>query len=174
MRSNGEIRDDFVRQNGSWYERHKIPRIVLDGSETYIPMSAVDDNYMFYTSSLTIPIDNYSTAYLTNYFTTNTASSGSSTIGSYIYNQTLRIRVPSSVATTTEQFKAWLKEKYDEGNPVYVDYVLAEPTLLPCTNEQVEVLEEITTEPLYAEQTNFFSNDEVTPYLEVKYWKENI
>lgn len=166
MRAIGEVRDDFIKQNGVWYERHKIGRVVLDGTEDeYTAMPVVDDNYMFYATHVLIPIENYSEDYLTNYFTTNTARSGSSTIGSYIYNQTLRMRVPSTVATTKEEFKTWLSTHNTE-----VIYVLAEPTLTECTEKQVEQLEAITKDRLYLGGTSFYSNDEIPPYLLIKYY----
>ena len=112
-----------------WWYKKAINKIVLDGSESYTSMSAVDNNYMFYTSSKQIPIDNYSTNYKTNYFTTNTASSGSSTIGSYVYNSTLRMRVPSTIATNGSDFQTWLSTHNTE-----IYYVLATPTYTKITD----------------------------------------
>lgn len=42
---------------------------------------------------------------------------------------------------TIEEFKAWLKEKYDSGNPVVVYYKLAEPVNLELTSEQKAIRE---------------------------------
>lgn len=172
MRSIGEVRDDFVRQSGVWYERHKMPRVVLDGTEENWRLDMANIYYRLYIK-INDKLDEGSgrkNNIICNYFR-------SSIINAYGICLTTTSNIyfyPEADITNISEWKAWLKEKYDEGNPVYVDYVAKKPILLPCTNEQSAILDEITTEPLYAEQTNFFSNDEVSPYLEVKYWKENI
>ena len=128
---------------------------MLDGSESYTSMGAVDNNYMFYTSSKQIPIDNYSTNYKTNYFTTNTASSGSSTIGSYVYNSTLRMRVSSTIATNGSDFQTWLST-----HNTIVYYVLDTPTNTEITDttllEQLNNLEQLQS---YNNQTNIFQEN---------------
>ena len=48
-------------------------------------------------------------------------AAGFAAVGAYI------ICVPSSVAKTSDEMKEYLKQKYDEGNPLVVYYELAEP-----------------------------------------------
>ena len=106
MRSIGDAKDDFIKQDGVWYERHKIGYIASYNGEEI------------------------TTAYMSN--------TGSLTIGAK------------------------------------VQYVLAEPTLLPCTNEQTAVLEEIVRDGTYATTTYYDSDDDIKPTLNIVYYKDMI
>ena len=46
MRSIGDVRDDFVKLNEIWYERHKIYRKIFDGTETIL--RSVLSKFLFY------------------------------------------------------------------------------------------------------------------------------
>lgn len=70
---------------------------------------------------------------------------------------------------TVEEFKAWLKEKYDSGNPVVVYYKLAEPVNLELTSEQKAVREkQLCT---YKNITNISLSDELAS-IDVTYKKD--
>ena len=79
-----------------------------------------------------------------------------------------------SNASVSSDFKAWLTELYNTGTPVYLDYVLATPTLIPCTPEQVEVLNDIYS--AYGEGlTNIICSDEIPAIIEIlKETKETV
>ena len=58
-----------------------------------------------------------------------------------------------------------LAENYLDNNEVYVDFSTANPTYLPCTQAQIEVLENMPS--TYKEMTIINSEDETPAYLEV-------
>ncbi|MFR2570398.1 MAG: hypothetical protein ACLS90_01565 [Clostridia bacterium] len=58
-------------------------------------------------------------------------------------NDFRRIRFMTSQYTTVDSFKAFLKSKYDEGNPVIVYYKLATPVNLELTDEQKKGLKKV-------------------------------
>ena len=65
-----------------------------------------------------------------------------------------------------EDFKTWLSS-----HNVEVQGKLAEPLDLPCTEEQIEILE---NPPItYEGQTIVYSTDEVEPYLRIQYWESD-
>ena len=72
------------------------------------------------------------------------------------------IRFMTSQYTTVDSFKAFLKSKYDEGNPVIVYYKLAEPINLELTEEQREEDNNLNNLNSYSPQTNIYSKDNLT------------
>lgn len=111
----------------------RIRKYVFDGSEPISGIELNDDGTAFKVS------------YLTLFETTTTGTHNAVSIGAGFYSQynggyyfdlwaagfaTVRsyiICVPSSVAKTSDEIKEYLKQKYDEGNPLVVYYELSEP-----------------------------------------------
>lgn len=62
---------------------------------------------------------------------------------------------------TVAKFTAWLKSKYDEGNPVIIYYKLETPVDLQLTDEQKKVLKEIQNMDLYEDYTIIESEAEM-------------
>ena len=101
----GENKDLLTIKDSSAIITKNIDKIILNGSESYTQVNVVEDNIMYRTTNaIFVGLPNNTTNYITNYFSTNTASYSSSTIGSYIYNNQFRMRVPSSVTN----IKTWL------------------------------------------------------------------
>jgi hypothetical protein len=65
-----------------------------------------------------------------------------------------------------EDFKTWLST-----HNVEVQAKLATPLDLPCTEEQIDILENLPI--TYEGQTNVYSTDEVEPYLKIQYWESD-
>ena len=60
-------------------------------------------------------------------------------------NAPITVKIDSSVASTVDELKAWLKEKYNSGNPVYVDYQLAKSETINLPSiEPIEMIKGIT------------------------------
>lgn len=94
----GDVKDLLTIKDGNAVITKNINKIVLNGSESYTQVNVVENNTMYRTTNaIFVGLPNNTTNYITNYFSTNTASYSSSTIGSYIYNNQFRMRVPSSI-----------------------------------------------------------------------------
>lgn len=93
----------------NWYKHNEwIKTMIHENSPISLLSDAtVSDTYLF-EFSRNLRLENYSTNYLCSHFKTNNAAWDTVIIGSYVYNKTLRMRVPSSIATTVEEFKTWL------------------------------------------------------------------
>ena len=74
-------------------------------------------------------------------------------------------------------FPEWIQEKYEEGNPLTVEYNVLEEKQSkykePYTEEQQKAYDEIVnTAKTYKNVTNIFSTNEVSPVFEVNYRKD--
>lgn len=171
MRAIGDVRDDFAKIGGVWYERHKIGRVVLNGSETWSNTSGTGTDNWFYRINAeysgitdrkgeTGSSDNSKS----NLYPNGSIGVSNTDQGFQITNGN-QIRIRWGTEDTLENFETWLSTHNLE-----IIYLLAEPTLTECTTEQVEQLEAITTDRLYEGGTSFYSEDVVPPYLEVQYY----
>ena len=158
--------EDYIyKNNGTWYKHSVIGKYVFTGNESGSFISSNNSGYLFQTYD-TFPLDNYSTNYFNNYSLPNSTSSGSNSgLGSYFYNGTYRIRVPSSIATTYNELKSWFETA---NNTIY--YPLATPTDTEITDStllsQLNALGSATT---YLGVTNIItSSDNLAPILYVE------
>ena len=153
----GKNEDTFVRENKNDFEVHGWEKVVLTGNENWSSQGTssglwcyflIDD--MYKTDSITGAYCNIATekssseAYSSSTFCFATTASGN-----------LAFKVPQY--TQLSQWKEYLSQQNTTGNPVYVWYKLATPTKLPCTPEQVEVLEKLYNMPTYRPTTNIFT-----------------
>lgn len=170
MRAIENIRDSFVKIDGAWYEKHNIARKIFDGIEN-IQLGVVLNNVTRF--SLAISNSDSALPQLCNYLKYNTSYSLDEE-HFYIYNNTLYLFIDNSIATTVAQLKTWLSNQYNAGIPLYVDYVLETPELIPCTSEQTKALNGIYE--AYADgQTIMYSTDDIEPVIEiVKESKEQV
>jgi hypothetical protein len=61
---------------------------------------------------------------------------------------------------------------YLKKNEIKIYYALAEPTLIECTEEQSTILEQLNNARTYKNITHIYSTDEVSPNMEVTYYKD--
>ena len=170
FRSIGDVRDVFFKNTvdspyydenlilNGWYERHDIKRLIFDGTENWQFDSS---RYRFF---ILLSESQLSTnrSGKSNYFkignteTTNNCFSFSATAVLFRVDETI---------TSKEDAKSWVATKYANGRPLYVDYLLQDPTNLLCTTEQTNILENLPKS--YAGQTNIYSIDEIKAYMDV-------
>jgi len=116
---------------------HGIKTFVGASAESWnlLAGSVVDGNGLFHSnaSDYLIPVANYSTAYICDRFGTNNTTFSTATIGSYVLNQTFRIRLPN--IETVDACKAWLAN-----NNVNVCYPLATPVTVQLDPETLSLL----------------------------------
>lgn len=174
MRSIGDVRDCFVKKDGNWYERHYISKVILDGTE---PWSLRNNCFTFNISDIK-PTPNYADRNqlitISNYYI-GQVSGYRGAVNDLHVCKAIDTGNPRQVAIkdtskTLAEFKAWLAEKYANGNPVYIDYILENTTDLPCTPEQIEALENLPS--TYKDFTIIQSEDETPAHLKIQYYKE--
>ncbi len=168
-------KDTFIRKNGKRYERHFGERYIFDGTEEFAMMSDSNETISRFTTrkhdmknSSVLMCSHFKVIKQSELTAEETISirdiSKDNIISIIILNSRL-----SNVSV--EGFKAWLASKYNSGTPVYIDYVLAEPEDIECTEEQIEILDKIDNEAkTYKNITHIYSTDEVSTILEGTYF----
>lgn len=82
----------------------------------------------------------------------------------------LYVFINKEIASTAEEFKAWLAEQKEKGTPVRVYWKSDGVSGLPLTTEQKTELQKLRS---YREITNIISNDILQPNMEVEYIKKS-
>lgn len=144
MRSIGDIRDTFIKKENKWYERHYVQRLILNGTEGW---NYDKNNNRFYFAKA----GNKGSGYImsSHYLRGDTTKQNNTC---EIWSSAILFR--DERFTEREDFKNMIKAKYDEGIPVYVDYVLITPTDIECTEEQSRILDELNNARTYKNVTN--------------------
>lgn len=154
-------------------EHHEWGKLVLTGEEIILRYSTnTSDVYRFAIQNIDIPNQEPTVKSLVfcNILKNVTAMQtylGTEGISGYKFQIIAYIKKCETM--TIEEFKAWLKEKYDSGNPVVVYYKLAEPVNLELTSEQKAIREkQLCT---YKNITNINLSDELAS-IDVTYKKD--
>jgi hypothetical protein len=148
-------------------EVHVWKKLVFKGNENW----NLDDIYngiaQFSLSVNAVNINDYDTVIRTmsNYFKGVGFDSSWLIDNCVTIRKHSRVRIMISKYTTIEQFKTWLKSKYDEGTPVIVYYKLATPKRLSFAEEQKEIAKELSHARTYEGTTHIYSTDSISPIL---------
>lgn len=70
------------------------------------------------------------------------------------------------ISRTTEEWKAYLKQQYETGTPVIVNYVLANPTVEQLSSDNILALQNLKT---YEGISNVFTNNNMPANLNLSY-----
>ncbi len=170
---NGNIikSDIFVKIDGNWFEQHWIKTRILNGMEMWSKV-----NNSFQVPATTTPDkDDVTIPALSNYFRFKyyaTAITTNLQDGEFGWNSAKLLTMRNDSCANETAFKTWLENLYANGTPVYINYGLAEPTNLPCTEEQTTALETYIKARTCKNVTHFYSEDETPAYQEVVYVKD--
>lgn len=183
MRSIEDVRDCFFKNvvgskyydstlvENKWYERHPINRYYFKGDENWTEIPTDKSDVYRYRMSMVGKINGIENI-KSNYFKYNGDTNLYDGISGGFSSNAIIIRDDIKF-TTINSLTQFLQEQYENGNPVYVDYILETPTILPCTPEQIEALEAFSKARTYKNVTHFSSEDEVEPFIEVEYVIDN-
>lgn len=139
-----------------WYIQKNIGKVVLDGTESNIGINQRTNGYQFdFANSLGMNGNSDEVLMLSQNFRGikfNDRNNYNESI--YSWSNDNRIRILTNVATTVNDFKAWLSSHNTE-----VLFILATPTYTVITNtELIEDLENLYKAIGYDNQTNISSN----------------
>lgn len=172
--------DYFVKEEDGWKEVHGWGKYTFTGNESFSLGNTYQDKYrrfsMAYNASLNVKASWNEIGAKSNYFT-GIANTNYETAQNNVWiNEQSRFNIGIDIAYLTEDsangLKAWLAQKYTEGNSVYVWYKLATPTRLACTEKQVQQLEDLLNTSTYKNVTHIYSTDKVSPVIKVVYRKD--
>lgn len=161
--------DYFVKEADGWKEVHTWNKKILNGIENWVLNSVYPS--VFYLDNLDnidtdrndyeLKCDTYK--YVAPISTS--ANAQNNTIFGFLQNSTTlfsRITIKDERFTTVSDFKNNLESKN-----VIAYYKNAIPTKLPCTEEQIAVLEQLNNAKSYEDSTNVYSTNEVSPIFKV-------
>ncbi len=174
------VRDSFILKDGKWCEKHNIAKVNLEdinwykgsaeaGTEnTYKRWNSIakykDDKCGIAGSSNRLAISNYLANQYYKIFNVDK-------IGFNIESSEICIRFPISTANSPEEIKNFWQEKANEGNGAYILYPSKEPELIECTEEQAQVLEQLSNLYLYEGINYLYSTDDLSPIFQFSYNK---
>ena len=179
----GDYADKFIKQNNKWYEQHYIKKLILTGEENLwqlytnnprrFGLNIKTDLPKIYVKSTDFGSVGYGTGYCTH-FIVNTNANDDLTM--FLQRNTNEwyvaiIDINSNWSDITA-LKNYLKEQYTLDTPVTIWYLLETPELIECTEEQVQVLEQIVKDGTYKEVTHFYTTEDLKPTMQVKYYKD--
>lgn len=140
-------------------EHHAWRKIVLDGTENWSEIATNNLKRFFCNINVTGINNNNSVNCISNYFKSTSRNRLELSNGDEVAVAGNFLNILSKNIETKEDFKAYLKQQFDSGNPVIVYYKLAEPVDLELTEKQKEVKKrKLYT---YEDITNVSLNDEL-------------
>lgn len=152
-------------------EHHEWGKAILSGNEDVIIDGTYSGITQFKIAILNVKKQSNPSeiCVLSNYFLGVEWNNSWTKNNSIVNRSDNSVRVMTSKYTTIDGFKAWLKSKYDEGNPVVIYYKLEKPINLELTSEQKAV----RNQKLYTYKniTNISLSDELAS-VEVEYKKD--
>lgn len=155
----------------SGVEHHEWGKVILDGTEQW-ELQSINSygiaNFKYKTGQSKVDVK---FNVLSNYFKAQkTAIAQTTNVGIFMqWSNEFYIRMKSNMVSTVDEFKTFLKSKYDAGNPVIIFYKLATPTNLELTAEQKVVRD--TKLYTYKNITNIAVSDELSS-IDVMYKKD--
>lgn len=175
MRRVNTVKDEFVKVSGTWYERHNIENYIFTENDTKVVYSNGMLGLIF---PATQKVMDFTKSLLCNKFAYGGAGFNSTKCYSYGNN---KISVNNDSGgnnpgklfyfrddnlSTTEQWDNLLMQGIE------IIYPLTTPTDLPCTAEQIQVLESLKKVHSERTTTHIFSIDDVPATVNATYRKD--
>lgn len=134
---------------------NKRKQIVLTGNENIFESQLGT----YQTFGIVISGIKQGTKLMSNYFTSYpTITDIKYKVGMTNNNAADRLYISNGESSKTEEFKAWLSQRLDEGIPVIIEYELATEEIIPYTQEQQNAFYELQNIVLY-DGINYISTD---------------
>lgn len=166
--------DTFEKIDGNWYEVHNRTFYECTGEENWLREeinSSGKYRYGFYNYQFGTAKNRYSESICTHFKNFNQYGVVDNTFG--IEQKSIRFNFnPLKTFNSVEEFKNWLVEQKNGGIPVRIYYYLETPTKLPCTAEQITVLNQLEQFSLDKGINHIYSDDELSPKFQLKYYQD--
>lgn len=111
------------------------------------------------------------TKLMSNYFTSYpTITDIKYKVGMTNNNAADRLYISNGESSKTEEFKAWLSQRLDEGIPVIIEYELATEEIIPYTQEQQEIYSQLQNLELFRGCNHITVESNVKPTIKLSYY----
>lgn len=159
--------DYFVKEEDGWKEVHNWKKIRLL-NQNFKKSTKTEVSRYYVTNIVDVVEDRNNTVVLSEHFLgIPSVQNDNNELGISNYNDNgfmINIDKSDTSLDTLAKFKTFL-----QNNEVYAYYKTTTPTKLPCTEEQIEVYEQIAETELFLDTTNIYSNDEIAPNFKLEY-----
>ncbi len=176
LRKIGNYTDGFAVLDGQWYEQHYIKEYSLTGddNESWFLQNSGNGFYKYqWSRALSDKLNILNSQVFCTHFKQITIAQSDALniegIANGLYPDYSLIFVTDKI-TSLVNFKAKLKELYDAGNPIKVYYVLDDPELVKCTEEQNSILNALSNIELYNGINHIYTSDNIKPTLKFLYY----
>lgn len=159
------LEGDYIKD----VEHHEWKKVVLDGTENWREITTNNLKRFFYEVNVASINDNNSVNCISNYFKGTSRNKLEHSSGDEVSVADRFLNILSKKIETKEDFKAWLKSKYDAGTPIIIYYKQAEAIDLELTSEQKAVREQKLY--TYKNITNIAVSNELAS-IDVNYKKD--
>lgn len=162
----GDVEDTFIKQNGKWYEKHYINKYNFTGDENWsVSSTNTSGENRFY---MILPKEANDNARNINCISNKFKGIAepemyNQTEGMACTSQRCYIFINDKKTLTANEFKTYINEIED----MYLYYILLEPELIECTEEQEKILNSFHT---YKNVTNIWCDG--IAVLKVNYKKD--
>lgn len=162
--------DGFIKVDGVWKEKHINPIVTFDGSENWI-WSNSSDNFVGFVLDYSAKTDGI--LYCDKFRARKISEiNGIDLEGIALRNNNTGFYIRCPRSRLAQQNIASFKNLLNENN-IKVAYTALTPTLLECTNQQKQILDELEkTIHTYKEKTHVYSTDELSPIFSVEAIKD--
>ena len=152
------LEGDYIKD----IEHHEWGKAILSGNEDVIIDGTYSGITQFKIAILNVKKQSNPSeiCVLSNYFLGVEWNNSWTKNNSIVNRSDNSVRVMTSKYTTIDGFKAWLKSKYDEGNPVVIYYKLEKPINLELTSEQKAIRNTLVN--AYEPTTDISSRDNLS------------
>lgn len=151
-------------------EVHNWKKVIFDGTESWIFDGKVQEVREYSIANSDSSDDRNTINAYSNYFKGVIWDLSWTKDNSIVaWNTSKKLRIMTSQYTTVDEFKAFLKSKYDEGNPVIAYYKLNTPTNLNLTAEQKSIQSQLTDMTLYQGVTNITNKSSYPAIMNLNY-----
>ena len=151
---------NYIDENGNYWAcdyiaddgiHRRIKRKIFDGTENFEYDAGTDVNNENNYSSVLRFTDGASnkTDIMCNYFQNKAIYAQKDITGINLTIYYLYFSYPKTFATTQEQFKEKLKQLYENGNPLYIDYIAKDEELEEFTEEERNTYEQLQNIQLF-------------------------
>ena len=180
---NGKLAN-YVDENGNYWAcdyitddgiHRRIKRKIFDGTENFEYDAGTDVNNENNYSSVLRFTDGASnrTDVMCNYFQNKAIYAQKDITGINLTMYYLYFSYPKTFAATQEQFKEKLKQLYENGNPLYIDYISKDEELEEFTEEEKKSWNEFKKLKTFKGKNYISSVDNIQAGIEFSYKKDN-
>lgn len=146
---------------------NKRKQIVLTGNENIFESQLGT----YQTFGIVISGIKQGTKLMSNYFTSYpTITDIKYKAGMTNNNAADRLYISNGESSKTEEFKAWLSQRLDEGIPVIIEYELATEEIIPYTPEQQEIYSQLQNLELFRGCNHITVESSVKPTIKLSYY----